>query len=269
MEMALPNPLAMFMAASLIGLSFLGSTIWTTYDYFVAWANLPELPLAFDADLVQAADFLNHQSPDARVYISQEVYRPPTLMLLGEHVPTSRYVDRATRFKEVDARTMLTFGAQDPHPIYVFIRDYAPPAEWLDRVAPTIAHLADDEYSTAIRLGALVPPQQPLDILFNPYLKLVGESRYADEPRGVLLYWQVVALPADRQESDTTLALVDARGNSVAQDKMRFGAPPLEWSVGDTMIEWRVLDATDAATQFSIELKRGAETFYSPVLDLR
>ncbi len=83
MEVAPPNPFAMTLVAGVMALSFIGSAIWTTHDYFVAWANLPELPRAFDVDVAQVADFINHQSPDTRIYISQEVYRPPTLMLLG------------------------------------------------------------------------------------------------------------------------------------------------------------------------------------------
>jgi hypothetical protein len=47
------------------------------------------------------------------------------------------------------------------------------------------------------------------------------------------------------------------------------GAPPLEWSVDDTLIEWYAIDAVDATAQFSIELKRGAETWQSPVLGLK
>jgi hypothetical protein len=269
MELALPNPFGLIATTGLIVLSFLGSTIWTTYDYFVAWANNPDVPLAFDADLAEAAEFIQHQPADTPVYISQEVYRPPTLMLLGERVPTSRYVDGATRFKESDARTALIFDANQPDAIYVFIRDYAPLYDWLIRVAPNAVHVRNGAYFTSFRLGASAPQQQSLNVEFNPLLKLVGVSRYADEPRGAVLYWQVSALPPDRQDTDVTLSLLDARGAVVTQDKHRFAVPPLEWEVGDTIVEWYALDMPEGAAQFRIELTRGASAWQSPVLRLQ
>jgi hypothetical protein len=261
MEVAPPNPFAMTLVAGVMALSFIGSAIWTTHDYFVAWANLPELRLAFDADLAEASDFINHQSPDTRIYISQQVYRPPTLMLLGERVPTSRYVDRATRFKEIDARTAIVFGAQDANPLYIFVRDYAPPAEWLVRVAPTIAHIGEGDYYTAIRLGARIAPQQLLDVTFNPYLKLVGVSRFGDEPRGVLLYWQVVDLPADRVDLQESIQI------GGANTQRRFNFPPLEWGIGDGVVEWFEMPSDAAA--LSIQLTRGGARWQSPEIVLK
>ncbi|MBM3129613.1 MAG: hypothetical protein FJ009_13425 [Chloroflexi bacterium] len=258
-----------FAIRGLLALCFIGSTLWTTYDYFVAWANHPEVPLKFDADLTEAAEFIHAQPAAAPIYLSQEVYRPPTLMLLGERVPTLRYIDRATRFKEADARRALIFGANQLDAIYVFIREYAPPFEWLTRVAPHAAHLRNGEYFTAWRLGAFAPPQQTLSVEFNPYLKLVGASRYADEPRGIVLYWQVIALPPDRQESDVTFSGLDARGALVSQDRYRFAAPPLEWNVGDTIVEWSAQESLERVAQWRVVLTRGAKAWESPLLQLR
>ena len=269
MELALPNPFAPMMAAGLIALSLVGSTIWTTYDYFVTWANNPDVSLAFDADLVEAAEFIQSQPADTTIYISQEVYRPPTLMLLGERVPTSRYVDRATRFKESDARTALIFGASQPNAIYIFIRDYAPPYDWLVRVAPNAAHIRNGEYFTSWRLGAPTPPQQSLNAEFNPMLKLVGVSQYANDPRGVALYWQVSALPPERLDMDVTLSLLDARDATVAQDRHRFAVPPLEWEVGDTIVEWYALELPGRAAQFRVELTRGASVWQSSLIQFK
>jgi 4-amino-4-deoxy-L-arabinose transferase-like glycosyltransferase len=254
---------------SLVVLSFAGSAVWTTYDYFVAWANHPEVPLKFDSDLAEASAFIQQQPATVPIYISTEVYRHPTLMLLGERVPTSRYVERATRFKESNAQRALIFGANQADALYIFIREYAPPFEWLTRVAPNAAHVANGTYFTAWRLGAPATPQQALNIEFNPYLKLVGVSRYNDEPQGALLYWQVTALPPDRQETEVTLAWLDARGALVTQDKYRFAVPPLEWAIGDTIVEWSAQEIPDHTTQFSITMTRGTSVWQSPLVPLR
>ncbi len=258
-----------FVVWGLIFLSLAGSATWTTYDYFVAYANLPQVPLAFDADMTEVAAFVQRQPADQPIYISEEVYRPPTLMLLGERVPTSHYNDRATRFKESDARTALIFGATQPNARYVFVRDYAPPAEWLARVAPNAAQVGKGEYYAAYRLGEFAAPQQAVTVEFNPLLRLFGVSRYDD---GIVLYWQVAQLPADRADIQATLTLAEARGAAVAkiaQGKHRFGVPPLEWLVGDVFVEWYALDVPESAAQFSIQLTRGAAVWQSPLLPLR
>jgi hypothetical protein len=110
--------------------------------------------------------------------------------------------------------------------------------------------------------------RQPLNIEFNPLLKLVGVSRFADEPRGIALGWQVSALPPDRAEIQVTLLLLDARGGVVTQDKHGFAVPPLEWAIGDTFVEWSALELADAA-QLRIELARGASVWQSPVIGFR
>jgi len=255
-----------FITRALITFCIIGSTLWTTFDYFVAWANHPQVPLKFDSDLAEASAFIQQQPATVPIYISTEVYRHPTLMLLGERVPTSRYVERATRFKESNAQRALIFGANQADALYIFIRDYAPPFEWLTRVAPNAAHVANGTYFTAWRLGAPATLQQALNIEFNPYLKLVGVSRYNDEPQGALLYWQVTALPPDRQETEVTLAWFDARGALVTQDKYRFAVPPLEWAIGDTIVEWSAQEIPDYATQFSITMTRGTSVWQSPLV---
>lgn len=263
MELALPNPFAIATVLGLIVLSLIGSVIWTTHDYFVAWANHPDLPLAFDADQTEVADFIQRQSPAQAIHISYEVYRAPTLMLLGERVPTSRYVERATRFKEFDARTTLI---ANPNALNIFIRDRVPPDDWLVRLAPHAEQTGQGEYFVVYRLDEIAQPKQTLNIDFNSLLKLVGVSRFDD---GIVLYWQVVGLPNDRQEIDATLALIDAQNNIVAQDKQRFGVPPLEWNIGDVLVEWYARDVPANATQFSIEFKRGDAKWQSPMLTMR
>ncbi len=252
----------------LVALCILGSAVWTAYDYFVVWANLPELPLAFDADMVEVSDFINRQPADTPVFVSAEVYRHPTFMLLGKHVPTSQYFDRATRIREFDARAALVSASQ-PNAVYIFVRDQKPPDEWLSRVAPQAAPVGESTFFSIYRLGAFAPPRQPLDAAFDPLLKLVGVSRYADDPRGIVLYWQVVQLPDDRTEMQSVISLFDSRGTVVTQDRHGFGVPPMEWAMGDTIAEWYEMDVPESASQFSVQLTRGAAVWESPVFPLR
>ncbi len=190
-------------------------------------------------------------------------------MLLGELISTNRYLDRATRYKEADAHTALFADARVSDAAYVFIRDYAPSDEWLMRIAPQATQIVQGKFFVVYRLSTISPPQQSLSIDFNPYLRLVGASRFNNDPRGIVLYWQVVAYTSDRQNIDAALSIADANGNAIAASKHRFGVPPLEWNIGDTIAEWYEFDSLENAIQFSIQLKRGAESWVSPQLVLK
>lgn len=255
--------------AGLVGLTLVGSTVWTAYDYFIVWANIPELPLAFDADMTEVSEFLQRQPADRPIYISSLVYRPPTEMLLGRRVPTTHYVDPAGHIKEFDAQTALVSHSGDVNPVYVWVLDQNPPEEWLARLAPDAVPEEQGRYIKAVRLNVIAPPQQALDVSFNPLVKLVGYSRFRDEPSGMALYWQVTQLAGDRGDMQAVLSISGARGSLVSQDKHKFGVPPLEWAVGDTIVEWYALDIPENAAAFSIQLARGDVNWQSPVIPLK
>ncbi len=243
-------------AVALIGICFVGSAAWTTYDYFVAWANMPDLPLAFDADMMEVSDYILKQPSDRRIYISSEVYRPPTEMLLGRRVPTSRYVDRATRISEFDGRSTLVAGPQDANAAYIWVRDNRPPDAWLGRLAPRARVEQDGMYATVLVLNDLAAPQRPLDAAVGPLLTLVGYSVFRDEPSGLALFWRVTALPSDRQDIQATVSLGGPTGAGT-QSKHTFGVPPLDWTVGDTFVEWYTAAVPDALANVKIQLARG------------
>lgn len=258
MELAPPNPLAPLLAFSVIAFAFSGSALWTTYDYFIVWANLPEVPLKFDADYANLATFVRQHSREP-IYISAETYRAPTFMLLGKHTPTSRYLERDARVREFDARALLVMRAHE-NALYVFGRDAMLPGEWAERLVQHAERVDAGESLTAFRVNAIAPPQRALDAMFNPYLKLIGASRFDD---GIVLYWQTLATPDDRIEIQTTVAFGDARKNQ------RFGFPPLEWQLGDTVIEWYAFDVPANANQISIQMTRGNAKWESPELSLQ
>ncbi len=243
----------------LIAIAILGSTVWTAYDYFVAWANLPTLPAAFDQDYADVAAFVRAQPPNQAVYVSAPVYRHPTFMLLGKQISTARYFDRATRGREFDARAAFIVGANETHAAYVFVRDAAPSAEWLGRIAVSAAPTEQPASYSVFRLAEFKAPQQSLNLAFNPFLKLIGISRFHDAPRGVALYWRVDALPTDRTEMRSSVMFLDSRNQVTTQSAHRLGVPPMDWNAGDVIIEWFETDGFDAAAKFSVQLERGGE----------
>lgn len=251
----------------IIALTFLGSTIWTTYDYFFTWANLPELPIAFDSDYAETAAYARSLPLTQQVYLSAEVYRHPTYMLLGEQKPTTRYLERGTHIREFDATTALIATNLDA--VTIFVRDQSPPEDWYRRLAPQNERIAGGQFFASYRLRDLAPPQKARSDSFSPLITHVGVSRFADEPPGIALYWRIAALSDDRSEMNARVTLLDARGQALAQKEHRFGYPPLEWGIGETVVEWYGFDSLDNATQFAVELTRGDKNWKSQAIPLK
>ncbi|MBI5652903.1 MAG: glycosyltransferase family 39 protein [Chloroflexi bacterium] len=268
MELAPPNPLAPLIAFGLIAFAFSGSAAWTTYDYFIAWANLPEVPVKFDADYAAAADFILRYPNAPRVYIAAEVYHHPTFMLLGKRTPTSRYLERDARVREFDARTTLTVRPGEAA-LYAFVNPNVIPADWSTRLVLHAERVEQNKFLAAYRVSEVAPPQRALDATFNPDLKLIGVSRYDDAPPGIALYWQVIGLPDGRADVISTVTLLDARGAVIAQKKQTLGAPPPEWARGDVLIEWYEFATLENVVQFSIQTARAQSQWQSPNIPVK
>lgn len=254
-------------ATLLMGLTLIGTTLWTTYEYFVMWANLPELPIAFDSDYAETAAYVGGLPPTQQIYLSAEVYRHPTFMLLGEQLPTSRYLERGSHIREFDATAALI--AKDPDAITVFVRDQSPTQDWFHRLTPRNERIDGGKYFAAYHLRDLAPPQFPIDNSSSPLLTLSGFTRFVEDPPGLALYWRIAALSNDRTDINARVALLDGAGKVVAQREHRFGYPSLEWGLGETVVEWYEFDSLDDATQFTVDLTRGSLGWKIPAISLQ
>lgn len=259
------------MPIALVALTFIGSTVWTAYDYFSAWAKLPDLPIAFDSDYVELGGFVNRLPSNQSAFVSAEVYRHPVFMLLGKHVPTSKYFDRATRIKELDATSTLV--SADANAITVFVRDQSPSEDWYRRVAPRNEQVASGKYFAAYRLRELAAPQQTANESFDPLITLIGYSAFVDEPRGLALYWRIGSLPDDRTETQVAINFLDASGQIIAKKQARFGYSPKEWALDETVVEWFEVDSPESAisdaNQFMLQLSRGEMSWKSKAFAFR
>jgi hypothetical protein len=170
--------------------------------------------------------------------------------------------------REFDAQTALVAGA-DPNAPYLFVRDYTPPADWLNRLAPHASQQDESRFFTVYHLGPLAAPERSVTGDNGPLLGLLGYSLYAQDPAGIALFWRVEQLPTDRTDIQATLTLYDAGGQAVTQDQHTFGVPPMEWASGDEFVEWYSFDSLpSAATQFVIQQVRGATTWQSGKIPL-
>ena len=63
----------------------------TYRDYFRTWGRSQATFDAFEGDMAAAATWLRNNAPTGHVYLSSDIYRHPTFMLLGEQATVQTY----------------------------------------------------------------------------------------------------------------------------------------------------------------------------------
>jgi len=89
-------------------LALLISASATNRDYFRNWGHSQATFDAFEGDMAAAATWLRNNAPAGHVYLSSDIYRHPTFMLLGEQATVQTYFQhRDPNLSWFDARSAL------------------------------------------------------------------------------------------------------------------------------------------------------------------
>jgi 4-amino-4-deoxy-L-arabinose transferase-like glycosyltransferase len=101
----------------------------TYRDYFRVWGPSPATFEAFDGDMTAAWRWLNRNAPNApddHVFLSSDIYRHPTFMLLHEHATVATYFKQSDPdLSWFDARTALPLPREGASATYL-LGDSAP-----------------------------------------------------------------------------------------------------------------------------------------------
>jgi hypothetical protein len=104
----------------------------TYRDYFGVWASSPATFDAFEGDMMAASGWLAANNPPGHVYLSSDIYRHPTFMLLHEQsTVTSYFQQHDPQLSWFDARVSLPLPAPDQPATYLIAA--SSPAEGLAR----------------------------------------------------------------------------------------------------------------------------------------
>ncbi|MCB0194154.1 MAG: glycosyltransferase family 39 protein, partial [Anaerolineae bacterium] len=199
---SLPAPrLAKGIVNSLLLILLVLTTLHTTYDYFVRWANAPEARSIYGADIAAVSRYLkNSDSADLPV-ISAEYYRDLDPFRLALHFagspPFVIWFDGTQTLAFPPAESRLS-------PRYIFPAS-APAAEtWNELLEPVTSESSPDfalyRLPESDPLGQLQNDLGRLDVIVHDDLRLLGWS-VLGEPIGggqfqLLLSWQALrALP--------------------------------------------------------------------------
>lgn len=268
---------------SLIALWLVYAGAITARDYFLVWANHPEVRAVYRADLAEAARYLDAHDVGGIIAISAP-YAADLDRQAFEMVAR-----RPHRLKWFDGRRGLVLPAPKPgekvslvlpsigllpQEIHArFLGDRQPAFRGYDpqgRSAFSVYEL-DQEALAALRS---LPMKQPLRLNWNDVVELLGYDLAPTAVSGgyvpLTLYWRVLsqAHPPDSAAPIFASHLIDARENLWGQDNY-LAFYPSQWSHGDIVISWFHLsvpvDAPPGEYRAAVSLLAGDKTL--PVRD--
>lgn len=221
-------------AAALI----VASSAIATYDYFVRFANAPDIYYAYDADKVDAVAWMRDQSDTHAVFLAP---------LWSEHA-TVNFL-RGNVFKPINTTETLVLPPPGMGAVYAYPAEQSDYAEDVAQSWGVPAEMIGDRYGRPLLAVARVTPEQAADwppdlapeqttlARFDDAPTLLGMRSQADG-RELSLYWQAEA-PMLR-DLTSLVQLIDSRGRVVGQqDRVPgdsyFRTPT--WAPGERVIQ--------------------------------
>lgn len=216
----------------MLGVLFVPSLVWTVRDYFVTYANHPDLARDFYQSDWQMGQFAAEQSPDTALYLT------PTQEEMATIYFALRDPERLRSYSEGEVTTPVGFAAQ---PLLHLVRPGQSPT--LNRLAElfptTAAGQPQDGFTPFAADGSAARnwPEQQSPATIGETIQLAGfEVSQMPEALAVTLVWQ--AIRAEERDLTMFVHITDAEGNLVAQlDRPPAGYPTTEWRPGEVIVD--------------------------------
>ena len=220
----------------------------TYRDYFRVWGPSQATFDAFEGDMTAAWRWLRNNEPAGHVYLSSDIFRHPTFMLLGEHATVQTYFQHQDpRLSWFDARAALPLPPQGAPATYLVAASSQPAgraAELLAARAGAGEAVPAPDGSPALRVfvwpagtgprlsaAAAFPPQPFTDRLT---LAAAAWVSGADGEPELWLRWETAGPdPAEWPGYRLEIAAGD-QVTAVPFDAFR----PSEWAPGGGFLTW-------------------------------
>ena len=271
----------------------LGFHAGATYrDYFRVWGPSQATFDAFEGDMTAAWQWLRNNRPEGHVYLSSDIYRHPTFMLLNEHATVQTiFTHRNEGLSWFDARWALPLPPAGRPATYLIgssadwcrgapPREGAPPCAGAQPCAPTwreveillaaarprervpapdgSAALTVVELPAEADLVGRMAGPLPAEIRFTDRLTLVG-VRFA--PRQEAANWLTLLWRTDGPDPQGwpgyRLEVAGVRPDGAPwQDDLPFEAfRPPEWTPGGHFVTWHKLDVPNGEPLSQVRLR--------------
>lgn len=224
-------------------------------NYFVRWAQLPDLYYAFDVGLWQIGQDAAAQPPDTPVYLTPRTWEHPTLAFAWEALaertdrPISfdgRHIFPATEPIAPAAERYIVITHEDFR-TPLLLPEVLPDATVEQRLTDAQGNLYAAYYLRPVDSLTARPPQHSLPQTLGDGIDLVGyDVQPAELKAGAILYlqlhWSVTAQPTTNWTVFTHLLTSDDSGSQrlvAGRDDLPGGGslPTVVWHAG-----WRILD---------------------------
>ena len=240
----------------------------TYRDYFRVWGPSAATFDAFEGDMTAAWEWLAAYEPAGHVYLSSDLYRHPTFMLLGERATVTEYFAQTDpNLSWFDARGALPLPADGQPATYLIGASAAltgPGAALLADRTVEQARVLDPAGQPALTVLTLPAGQAPPTagallepIAFSDGLRLIGAGwgRAADGAALLVLSWRT----AGPQMADWGgYRLEVAAGEqtiTVPFDSFRA----TEWAPGGSFVTWHRLGRPDTSGGLRLRLLRAED----------
>jgi hypothetical protein len=224
----LPVPLPSFLQTTVpilgvVALALLLHASLTYLDYFDVWATSPATFDAFEGDMMAASGWLSANQPTGHVYLSSDIYRHPSFMLLHEHATVTGYFQQQDpRLSWFDARASMPLPAPGAPSTYLVAA--SSPAtglagETLAREGTLRDQVTGPDGKPLLTVIEMPPGTATVGasgaISFTDHLRLTGAAWAggADQQPELRLRWRTTgAVPADWAGYRLELALPASAG---------------------------------------------------------
>ena len=235
---ARPRP---WVGTAVAALILVVSTVQMTYDYFVRFPRLSEVYYLYDADKLEALNYLRPFTEDRQVYLSQ---------LWGDKHATVSLLRWDMGIKSFDSSDTIVLPPPGQGAIYAFPSEQIERAEqvaalWPDATVETIT----DPFDQILLMNVLVDADTALKLPL-PYTTIVSatasfseaptlQGMQADDPdKQVTLLWR--AEQPMWRDLTSFLHLIDRDGRRVGQiDKLPGNGsyPTTSWTPGERVLD--------------------------------
>ena len=254
----------------LCALALLISASATYRDYFRTWGHSQATFDAFEGDMAAAATWLRNNAPAGHVYLSSDIYRHPTFMLLGEQATVQTYFQhRDPNLSWFDARSALPLPPPGQPATYL-LGSGAPLSGQAAAILGAGARARDrvpapdgSPALTVIELPSGSPPSlssitAATTISFTDQLALTGAElvRGEDGALRLDLTWHTTGPDPDGWPG-YRLEVAGLRPNGDPwQDDVPFDAfRPPEWVPGGSFVTWHKLDVPGGEPLHDLRLR--------------
>jgi 4-amino-4-deoxy-L-arabinose transferase-like glycosyltransferase len=242
-------------------LLFLTSAVWTARDYFIRYAQHPDLDRDFYLADWQLGQYARSKMDEGRIYLSPTQEELATILFALEDTEQLRNYN--------GDQGLIPAGIPDVSSLYLLRPDEHRSLDALQLYFPEGTQLVTSEKIIPFRVKAEIPRnrlEMTTDIAFDEKIKLVGwQTDWEEAQLRVTLAWQAQT-PMDK-EYTAYVHLTDSDGKLLAQlDRPPAGYPTSDWQPHEIIVDSYVIPMTEEWTgQDSVGLSTGF--YYLPTLE--